>query len=85
LPELERHVLGRDRGADVMSELIPRTYLDFVCGGPPEPLVPVFRHNRMDLQGLAGLSGRVLSLRRRMARMRSSSTEFHACASGVVR
>ena len=55
-------MLGWDRGADVMSELIPRTYLDFVRGGPPEPLVPVFRHNRMDLQGLAGLSGRVLSL-----------------------
>jgi len=55
-------VLGWDRGADVMSELIPRTYLEFVRGGPPEPLVPVFRHNRMDLQGLAGLSGRVLSL-----------------------
>jgi uncharacterized protein YprB with RNaseH-like and TPR domain len=62
LPELERHVLGWNRSVDVMSEMIPRIYLDFVCGGPPEPLVPVFHHNQMDLQGLAGLSNRVLSL-----------------------
>jgi len=62
LLELERHVLGWDRGADIMSELIPRTYLNFVRGGPPEPLLPIFHHNQMDLQGLAGLSSRVLSL-----------------------
>jgi uncharacterized protein YprB with RNaseH-like and TPR domain len=64
LSELECHVLGWDRGADVISELIPRTYLDFVRGGPPEPLVPVFHHNQMDLRGLAALSSRVLSLLR---------------------
>ena len=34
LSQLERHVLGWDRGADVPSELIPRIYLDFVRGGP---------------------------------------------------
>ena len=55
-------MLGWDRGADLMSELIPRIYLDFVRGGPPEPLIPVFQHNQMDLRGLAGLSGRILSL-----------------------
>lgn len=62
LSELERHVLGWDRGADVVSEMIPRLYLDFVRGGHADPLVPVFQHNQMDLRGLAGLSGRVLSL-----------------------
>jgi uncharacterized protein len=62
LPELERHVLGWNRGADVMSELIPRIYLDFVRGGSPEPLVPIFHHNQMDLCGLAALTSRVLSL-----------------------
>ena len=62
LSQLERHVLGWDRGADVASELIPRIYLDFVRGGHAEPLVPVFQHNQMDLLGLAGLSGRILSL-----------------------
>jgi uncharacterized protein YprB with RNaseH-like and TPR domain len=62
LSQLERHVLGWDRGADVASELIPRIYLDFVRGGRAEPLVPVFQHNQMDLRGLAGLSGRILTL-----------------------
>ncbi len=62
LPELEKHVLGWNRGADVMSELIPEIYFNFVRGGPAEPLVPVFQHNQMDLRGLAGLSGRILSL-----------------------
>ncbi|HXZ13140.1 MAG TPA: ribonuclease H-like domain-containing protein [Candidatus Sulfotelmatobacter sp.] len=62
LPELERHVLGWNRGTDVMSELIPAMYFDFLRGGPPEPLVPIFQHNQMDLRGLAGLSSRVLSL-----------------------
>jgi uncharacterized protein len=62
LAELEKHVLGWHRGADVISELIPETYYNFVRGGPAEPLVPVFLHNQMDLRGLAGLSGRILSL-----------------------
>jgi hypothetical protein len=62
LSQLERHVLGWDRGADVMSELIPSIYLDFVRRGHADPLVPVFQHNQMDLRGLAGLSGRILSL-----------------------
>ena len=62
LGELEKHVLGWNRGADVMSELIPEIYFNFVRGGPAEPLVPVFHHNQMDLRGLAGLSGRILSL-----------------------
>jgi uncharacterized protein YprB with RNaseH-like and TPR domain len=62
LPELEKHVLGWKRGADVMSELIPEIYYNFLRGGPPEPLVPVFLHNQMDLRGLAALSTRVLSL-----------------------
>jgi uncharacterized protein len=62
LPELERHVLGWDRGTDVMSELIPSIYFDFLRGGPPEPLVPIFHHNQMDLRGLAGLASHVVSL-----------------------
>jgi tetratricopeptide (TPR) repeat protein len=62
LAELERHVLGWNRGCDVISELIPSLYFDFVRGGPPEPLLPIFYHNQMDLRGLAGLSARVLSV-----------------------
>src|SRR5438309_3592211 len=62
LSELERHVLGWDRGADVLSDLIPRIYFDFVRGGSPERLIPVFNHNQMDLRGLAALSSRILLL-----------------------
>lgn len=62
LAELEKHVLGWNRGADVMSELIPQIYFDYLRGGPPEPLVPIFHHNQMDLRGLAGLATRILSL-----------------------
>jgi len=62
LSQLERHVLGWDRGADLMSGLIPQIYLDFIRGGPAERLIPVFQHNQMDLRGLAGLSNRILSL-----------------------
>jgi uncharacterized protein len=62
LSELERHVLGWDRGADVLSGLIPQIYFDYVRGGSPERLLPVFHHNQMDLRGLAALSSRILSL-----------------------
>jgi uncharacterized protein YprB with RNaseH-like and TPR domain len=62
LSELERHVLGWDRGADVLSGLIPQIYFDYLRGGPPERLVPVLHHNQMDLRGLAALSSRILSL-----------------------
>jgi uncharacterized protein YprB with RNaseH-like and TPR domain len=62
LPELERHVLGWDRGADVMSEFIPQIYFDYLRGGSPDPLVPIFHHNQMDLRGLAGLASRVIAV-----------------------
>jgi len=62
LPELEKHVLGWNRGADVMSELIPQIYFDYLRGASPDPLVHIFHHNQMDLRGLAALASRVLSL-----------------------
>ena len=62
LSELERHVLGWDRGVDLLSGLIPQIYFDYLRGGRPERLVPVLNHNQMDLRGLAALSSRILSL-----------------------
>jgi uncharacterized protein len=62
LQDLERHLLGWNRGTDVMSELIPAMYFDFLRGGPPEPLVPIFLHNQMDLRSLAALSTRVMAV-----------------------
>jgi tetratricopeptide (TPR) repeat protein len=62
LSELERHVLGWDRGTDLISGLIPRIYFDYLRGSPPERLISVLNHNQMDLRGLALLSARILSL-----------------------
>ena len=55
-------MLGWNRGADVASEFIPEIYFDFLRGGAPDPLVPIFLHNQMDLRGLAALSSRIVAL-----------------------
>jgi hypothetical protein len=62
LAELELRVLGWNRGADMVSAMIPQIYFDYLHEGPPEPLVPIFHHNQMDLRGLAALATRILSL-----------------------
>jgi len=68
LKDLECHVLGDGRRLewtrddDIDSSLIPQMYFDFLRGGPAEPLAGIFRHNQMDLRGLAALSGRILGL-----------------------
>jgi hypothetical protein len=69
LKDLERHVLAGDgssldwsRRDDIDSSLIPQMYFDYLRGGPAEPLVGIFRHNQMDLRGLAALAGKILAL-----------------------
>jgi len=69
LKDLERHVLGAEgrsldwsRHDDIDSSLIPQMYFDYLRGGPAEPLVGIFRHNQMDLRGLAALAGKILAL-----------------------
>jgi uncharacterized protein len=62
LAELEKHVLGWHRGADLISEMIPQFYFDYLRGGPPEPLVQIFLHNQMDLRGLAGVASRIVAV-----------------------
>jgi uncharacterized protein len=62
LGELERHVLGMDRGYDIASDTIPQRYFHFLRGGPAEPLAEVFHHNKMDLRGLALLAERMVRL-----------------------
>jgi hypothetical protein len=37
-------------------------YFDYLRGGPAEPLAGIFRHNQMDLRGLAALAGKILTL-----------------------
>jgi uncharacterized protein YprB with RNaseH-like and TPR domain len=69
LKDLERHVLcenGRpldwSRHEDIDSSLIPQFYFDYLRGGPAEPIAGIFRHNQMDLRGLAALAGKILAL-----------------------
>jgi uncharacterized protein len=69
LKDLERHVLCNENRAlewsrhdDIDSSLIPQMYFDYLRGGPAEPLAGVFRHNQMDLRGLAALAGKILTL-----------------------
>jgi len=62
LAELELKVLGWNRGSDMNSWMIPEIYFDYLRGGPPEPLLPIFHHNQMDLRGLAALAARIVSL-----------------------
>jgi len=62
LTQLERHILQFDRGEDIPSETIPQRYFDFLRGGPPEAMAEVFRHNQMDLCGLAALALRIAGM-----------------------
>jgi len=69
LKDLERHILSGDgrsldwsRHDDIDSSLIPQMYFDYLRGGPAEPLAGIFRHNQMDLRGLAALAGKILAL-----------------------
>ena len=69
LKDLERHVLSGEgralewsRDEDIDSSLIPQMYFDYLRGRPAEPLAGIFRHNQMDLRGLAALAGKILGL-----------------------
>ena len=66
LGQLEEHVLGFEslgwsRREDIDSALIPGIYFDYV-NGRAQRMEGVFRHNRMDLRGLAALAGRILQM-----------------------
>jgi uncharacterized protein len=62
LCELERHILMLDRGPDIPAETIPLRYFQYLRAGIAEPLVEVFRHNQMDLCGLAALSLEIIRI-----------------------
>lgn len=66
LGHLEEHVLGFGslgwtRREDIDASRIPGVYFDYVRGSAHR-MESVFRHNRMDLRGLAALAVRVLQL-----------------------
>ena len=62
LAELEREILAIERGADIPSHTIPARYFEFLRGGPEGPIVEIFRHNQLDLCGLAALAARIAAL-----------------------
>jgi len=62
LTELERNILGMRRERDIPSRTIPARYFEYLRGGPAEPIVEIFRHNQMDLLGLATLAGTITAL-----------------------
>ena len=55
LPTAESTLLGLQRVGDVDGWQIPGRYLDFLRGGPADPLVEVVRHNDQDVRSLARL------------------------------
>ena len=61
-PGSDGRALDWSRHEDIDSSLIPQMYFDYLRGGPAEPLAGVFRHNQMDLRGLAALAGKIFTL-----------------------
>jgi uncharacterized protein len=66
LGHLEKRVLGAEslgwsRREDIDSAMIPGIYFDYASGRAAR-MECVFRHNRMDLRGLAALAGRILQI-----------------------
>jgi uncharacterized protein YprB with RNaseH-like and TPR domain len=59
LQTLEARFTGRHRAADVPGSEVPERYHSFVRGGPASELVPVLRHNLLDLLTLLTLLGRI--------------------------
>ena len=69
LRDLERCVLDTapraldwSRHDDIDSSLIPEIYFAYLRGGAVDPVAGIFRHNQMDLRGLATLAGTILAL-----------------------
>lgn len=61
LATLEWHLCGRRRVGDILGAEIPAAYHRWVRERDPRPLLPVFRHNMVDLYTLAEITGRVLA------------------------
>jgi uncharacterized protein YprB with RNaseH-like and TPR domain len=76
LTQLEHYVLQLDRGQDIPSEIIPQRYFDFLRGSPAEAMAEVFRHNQLDLCGLASLALRICNI--------LENPESSACGAGEL-
>ena len=61
LSTLEEH-LGIHRAEDLPSDAVPEFYSTYLDTGNPGPLVPIVHHNRQDVETLAVLLSRLLTL-----------------------
>jgi tetratricopeptide (TPR) repeat protein len=59
LTQLEAQILGYQRDGDIPGHLIPHVYFDYLRSGRAHALVPVFRHNALDIATLACLTALV--------------------------
>jgi uncharacterized protein YprB with RNaseH-like and TPR domain len=62
LTTLEARLTGRRRGGDVAGSEIPDRYHSFVRDGGMQKLVPILRHNQLDLLTLLALLGSLSKL-----------------------
>lgn len=88
LIELERHVLGDipwQRADDIPGALIPQAYFDYLRGGEAGTLEQVFRHNQMDLRGLAALAARLVEMASQPETMEDDALELYGMSRLVHR
>lgn len=52
LKTLENYLFGETRKGDVPSSLIPNYYKTFLKKNNPGPLIPIIKHNRLDIETL---------------------------------
>lgn len=65
LKELERTVLGFDRGEDLPGALVPACYFDFLKHGRISEIEPILHHNREDIVSLSRLMKRLCQMQGR--------------------
>jgi hypothetical protein len=62
LTTLEQNLLGVQRKEDIAGNKIPQTYFDYLGKKDPFLVAPVFKHNRVDLLSLVGLTAKINDL-----------------------
>ena len=56
LNNLERQILGSNRSDDLEGFLIPELFFQYLAAGEGRILLPIFKHNLLDLLGMAALT-----------------------------
>ena len=80
LSSLEKSVLNVRRDGDVPSWEIPEIYFRYLRGGDPEPLLPVFYHNKIDILSLVSLTARLHQIHRAPIKEAENDRELFSLA-----